>query len=165
MLVKGMHALGKSLSRAPGVERVEIGSQHFDPKHAELAMSRLVHVVVGAQDFPSIVERRRRNFLHLLDRLRRIAPPIFNSLPAGVCPLSYPIQVPNKQVVVEQLAARGVEAVNFWFPEHPSGPKEVFMDVVKLRRTVLELPCHQDLTLQAIDRVADYVCEVLREAN
>jgi len=165
LLLKGMRAFGKSLSRASGAERVEIGSQHFDSTHAELAMSRLVHLVVGAQDFSSIFERRRRNFLHLLDRLRDVAPPVFEGLPMGVCPLSYPIQVPNKQSVVEQLVKRGVEAVNFWFPDHPAGPKEVFTDVAKLRHTVLELPCHQDLTPQEIDRVADHVCDVLREVD
>ena len=67
----------------------------------------------------------------------------------------------DKPVVVEKFLAYGVEAVNFWFPRHPAGPREPYPEVDELRRTVLELPCHQDLTPEAIECVASVARDVL----
>ena len=165
LLLKGMRAVGKLVSRTVGAERVEIGTQHFDHSHAGLAMSRLSHLVLAAQDFPSLVERRRRNYMQLRDRLCGLSPPLFDELPLGVCPLFYPIQVRNKQTVVEELLVRGVQAVNFWSQYHSTAPRGTFPEVDQLRQTVLELPCHQDLTPQAVDQIADEVSEVVRRAK
>jgi len=121
-LLKRMRLLGKRVSGTASSERVGVGTQHFDRSHARMAMSRLSHVVLRSQDFRGIVEKRRRNYLQLLDRLRDVTPPIFLELPPGLCPLSYSIRVRDKQAVVERLAARGVEAVNFWSQHHPALP-------------------------------------------
>lgn len=72
-----------------------------------------------------------------------------------------PVQVRNKPAVVEKFLASGVEAVNYWFLDHAAGPKEPHPEVDELRRTVLELPCHQDLTPEAIERVASVAWLVL----
>jgi perosamine synthetase len=160
-LLKAVRATGKRAARALGRTPVEIGTAHFEPSNARLAMSRVSGRIVAAQDFRAIVEKRRRNYLQLLDRLGDVAPPVFDSLPAGVCPLSYPLQVRDKPAVAEKFLAHGVEAVNFWFPRHPAGPREEYLEVDELRRTVLELPCHQDLTPQTIERVASVAREVL----
>ena len=161
-LLGALRATGKRTARATGRTPVPIGTDHFEPSGAGLAMSRLSARIADAQDFPEVVARRRRNYLHLLERLEGVAPPIFEEgLPAGVCPLSYPIQVRNKPALVERFLDSGVEAVNCWFPDHPAGPREPFPEVDELRRTVLELPCHQDLTPEAMERVAGVARHVL----
>ena len=40
-------------------------------------MSRLCHWILAAQDFQQIVQRRRRNYQRLLDRLQDLYPPVF----------------------------------------------------------------------------------------
>jgi dTDP-4-amino-4,6-dideoxygalactose transaminase len=67
--------------------------------------------------------------------------------------------------MVTRLEEYGVMAVNFWRMHHPLGPKHPSHEVIKLRRNVLALPCHQDLTPEAVDRIADCVCTVMREAR
>lgn len=147
----------RELSRRVGGERVEVGSQAFDLKYADLAMSAIVRVLLRGQQFSQIVERRRRNFGVLLERLRNFTQPVFDALPEGVCPLFYPLQVRDRQPVMEQLLARGIETVNFWSIGHRLLPDGVFPETDRLRRSILELPCHQDLSADTMIRIADEV--------
>src|SRR5690606_24381981 len=135
-------------------ERVATGTQHFDRSHVGLSMSNLSHVVAQAQDFAGIVERRRRNYFHLLGKLRGLSPPVFGQLPPGVCPLFYPFQTRDKQALLARLQARGIEAIDFWRVGHPALPPGTFPEVDRLRQTILEIPCHQDLTPATVDRIA-----------
>lgn len=164
LLSRTVRTLGKGPKRAAQLTYVHVGDQHFDRSHLELSMGGFSHVVIKAQDFPSIVERRRRNYSRLLDQLGDVAPSVLGTLPPGVCPLFYPIQMLDKPATMARLRARGVETVNFWSLPHPAGPVEAFPAVDELRRTVLEIPCHQDLTPSAIDRVVRAVREVVKES-
>ena len=98
--------------------------------------------------------RRRRNYTRLRDHLGTVAPPILGDLPPGVCPLFYPIRTRNQPAVMARLRAAGVDTTDFWDRPPAAVPAGMFPEVDELRRTVLWLPCHQDLTLSAIDRVA-----------
>jgi dTDP-4-amino-4,6-dideoxygalactose transaminase len=109
-------------------------------------MSPLSAIVLGDVDYPAVVAARRRNYVLLLGRLRELAPPVFSELPPGVCPLFYPFVTERKLELQRALAARGVETVDFWRTYHPSCPEGTFPEVDLLRRRVLELPVHQDLT-------------------
>ncbi len=160
-LLNAVRAAGRRAKRLMGGTRVDVDSERFEQAYAPLAMSRLSHRIIAAQDFPAIVHTRRRNYLQLLDSLGDIAPPVFDALPTGVCPLFYPLRVRNKSAVVARFLARGVDAVNVWSRNHPAGPVESYRDVNELRNTVLELPCHQDLTPQVIERVTRVARDVL----
>ena len=160
-LLKMTRNTAKKMSRSVDANSAQAGTNHFNPLHAELGMSRLSRRVIASQDFSAIVEKRRKNFSYLLERLRGLARPVFGELPQGVCPLSYPLLVEDKPAVVEKFLARGVEAVNMWFPNHPMGPEEPFPETDELRRTVLELPCHQDLSLADLDRLITVATEIL----
>lgn len=151
-------------TRSLPLDRVPTGTQHFDRAHLGLAMSRMSRRVIESQPFASIVERRRRNFFHLLGRLRSEATPVFGELPPGTCPLFFPIQVRDKRAVMARLHRRGVEAIDFWGVAHPSVPAGAFPETEHLRATVLEIPCHQDLEPRDVEQVADAVLEALREA-
>jgi len=90
---------GKTV-QAAGIERIGTGTQHFNRAHVDLGISSLSMRIAQAQDLASIVDARRRNFFYLLGRLRDISPPLFNQLPAGVCPLFYPLAVEDKSEVM-----------------------------------------------------------------
>ncbi len=147
--------LGRSVVKGAGLQRVPVGTQHFDRGHVDLGMSALGQRIAAAQDLEAIVERRRRNYFLLLGRLRDVAAPLFNQLPPGVCPLFFPLLVDDKPRVLASLRESGVDAVDFWHRFHPACPASEFPEVADLRQRVVELPCHQDLSPELMQQVAE----------
>ena len=82
---------------------------------------------------------------------------VFPTVPDGVCPLFFPVIVPDKHAAAELLRARGVDALEFWNDSAEPGGHEMGPDAQFLRRHVLELPIHQDLTLRHVDHIARQV--------
>jgi dTDP-4-amino-4,6-dideoxygalactose transaminase len=153
-------SLGRRAVQTADLERVEVGSQTFDPAHARLGMNRFGHLVIGNQDLDTIVESRRRNFLRLAERLRPLGASLFETLGDGTCPLFFPIRTHRKAELLQGLEARGIQAVNFWSVRLPITPRGEWPEVDEMRETIVELPCHQDLTEAHIDRIAAVVLEL-----
>ena len=153
--------LGKGTMRASQITPVTTGSQHFNRDDVNLGMSWITKRLMRTQNVPEIVEKRRRNYLFLLDCLRNVSAPLFETLPAGNVPLFYPLMVEDNRVTVERLLARGIEAVNFWRDFHPACDAQEFPEAAKLRTSVVEIPCHQDLTLDTMAKIVNVVREVL----
>lgn len=151
----------RAVRRATGLRTLSTGTDHFDSECADVGMSRVSRLVLENLDYDRIVEARRRNFALLLARLREFAPPVQAALPRGTCPLFYPLVCEDKLAVAARLAARGVETVDFWSRGHPSCDRAAFPEVDGLRRRVLELPIHQDLTAEDMAHVAVAVEEAL----
>ncbi|HYC48839.1 MAG TPA: DegT/DnrJ/EryC1/StrS family aminotransferase [Burkholderiales bacterium] len=161
-LVRGLKAVGKAATRRAAGQWVEVGTQDFDVRDVNVLMSHVSHRIVAAQDFSSIVTARRRNFLQLNDHLGDLSASVFPSLPDGMCPLFYPLATPHKIELWRRLRSRGVQAVLFWLGGS-SGPRPgEFPEVDALRRTVLELPCHQDMTPEHVERLAHVVRACMR---
>lgn len=152
-----VRSLGKSAVRAGRVERVPIGTQHFNRAHVDLGMSPLTRRIALAQELNTVVERRRRNYFLLLGRLRDVAPPLFNQLPPGVSPLFYPLVVEDKPAVLARLRADGIDVIDFWRHGHLACRTSEFPEVAGLRRRVVEIPCHQDLTPEVMQWVGHRV--------
>ena len=140
-------------------QRLRIGprpqeSARLARQQLELGASSLVERVARAHELGWVVERRRRNFFHLLGALRAVAPPLVSELPSGVCPLFYPLWVSDKDEVLARLRAEDVEASEGWRTFHPRCDGGGFPDATRLREHVLELPCHQDLGPAHVAHVA-----------
>jgi selenocysteine lyase/cysteine desulfurase len=144
-----------------GLRPISTGTPVFDPSAVHLGMSGLSTSIARRLDAEAIVAARRRNYFLLLGRLRDRVAPIFGELPAGACPLFYPLLCDDKRAVAVRLAARGIETVDFWRNGHPLCPEERFPEVQSLRRRVLEIPVHQDLTAEDMAYVARAVREAL----
>ncbi len=157
----GVRGVVRALRGASGFHPVSTGTSTFDPGAVGLAMSELSEAIARRLDAPAIVAARRRNYFLLLGRLRERVPPLLAEVPAGVSPLFYPLLCDDKAAVKARLAARGIEAVDFWRTGHPLCPPEEFPEVSTLRRRVLELPVHQDLQPEDMAYVARCVREVL----
>ena len=112
-------------------------------------------------DRDAVVTRRRANFQRLAARLRGRVPLPFPELTEGVCPLFFPVFVPDKVRFQRELEALNVQSVNLWDASHPSCPPELAAEVSHWRRHCLELPIHQELSAADVDRVADAVTTVL----
>ena len=78
----------------------------------------------------------------------------------GVCPLFFPVFVPDKHAAALALQHRGVDALEFWNEGVEPDGREMSADARFLRTHVLELPIHQDLTPAHIDYVADQVASL-----
>lgn len=159
-VLNAARAIGKATFRRAGTEWVAVGGQHFEMERARLGMNRLNHTVLDGQDYGEIIRHRRQNFLYLQNALAKLSSPIFPDLPEGVCPLFYPIRIAQgKEELIARLAKRGVEAINFWSLSHAASPAHEFPESEELRRTILELPCHQDLREPDMQKIVEAVFE------
>jgi len=155
-----LQVVKRGMGRAAGaleVRRANVGDIGFNLADVDLAMSRLSRRLIATLDFADIRRRRVENYRRLADRLDPDVIRMFPTVPEGACPLFFPIVVSDKHLAAEALRARGVDAVEFWNDSCEPGGHEMGPDARFLRRHVLELPIHQDLTARHIDHVARQV--------
>jgi dTDP-4-amino-4,6-dideoxygalactose transaminase len=119
--------------------------------------SRLASLLLRRVVDPSAPERRRRNYAHLLERLRDHAPAAFRTLPDGASPFAFPIEAGDPRSLARALEAGGIDSGRLWPSWHPSLPVESFPVARHYRERVLGVPVHQALTEPALDRIADAV--------
>lgn len=109
-----------------------------------------------------IAERRRDNYRFLLDSLGPAVPFPFASLPNGACPFAFPIKAKDGARVAASLERRGVKALLLWKNPHPSLRESEFRIAQTLRRSIVALPVHQELTTTVLRRMANCVHAVLQ---
>jgi perosamine synthetase len=161
----GIRRIGRAAMAGAGVRRVPVGTDHFQRANVGLGMSRFSARILGALDLRTIAERRRRNYLLLLEGLREAAKPIRETLPPGACPLFYPLEVGDKERVRLRLLERGIEAIDFWRNFHPSCEAARFPEAAWLRDHILEVPCHQDLDPARVEWMARSIRDALPVAG
>ncbi|HXH24791.1 MAG TPA: hypothetical protein VNI78_06050, partial [Vicinamibacterales bacterium] len=144
-----------------GVRRANVGDVGFTLEDVDLAMSPICARLIRGLDLDEIRRRRRRNYA-LLDRqldprVRRVFP----GLDDGVCPLFFPILADDKPAAARALRRAGVDALEFW-NDSAEGGGEMAAGARFLRRHVLELPIHQDVSDRQIAHIARQVNRVVR---
>jgi dTDP-4-amino-4,6-dideoxygalactose transaminase len=152
-----LFAVKRGLGRAAGaldVRRTPVGDMGFDLADVNLAMSRVSERVIARLDFAEIRRRRLANFRRLADAVRGTAHMVLPDPGDDVCPLFFPVFVPDKHAAAAALWQRGVDALEFWNDGVEPGGREMSGDARYLREHVLELPIHQDLTPRHLDYVA-----------
>jgi dTDP-4-amino-4,6-dideoxygalactose transaminase len=148
--------LGRTLT-ALGVARTPVGDIGFDRASVDVAMSGVCKMLLKQFDYDEIRRRRRDNFLLLRQKLDSAATVLCEQLDEGVCPLFFPLLVPNKRSAAEALRRRGIETVEFWNYGDSEAAGDAFRDAQFLRNHVLELPIHQDVTPEQVDYMAEQV--------
>jgi dTDP-4-amino-4,6-dideoxygalactose transaminase len=152
-----LQLMKRGVGRAAGVlavHRANVGDIGFNRDQVDLAMSRVSQRLLTGFDYQAIRRIRVDNYRRLAERLSGSAVSVFPRVPDGVCPLFFPVLVKDKHATAEQLRARGVDALEFWNDSCEPGGHEMGPDARFLRRHVLELPIHQDLTPRHIDHIA-----------
>jgi dTDP-4-amino-4,6-dideoxygalactose transaminase len=150
-------AVKRGLGRAAGaldVHRTPVGDMGFDLTDVDLAMSRVSERLLDRLDFDDIRTTRRANYCRLADALRGHANLVMPDLGDGVCPLFFPVLVPDKHAAATALRQRGVDALEFWNDSVERDGGEMSADARFLRAHVLELPIHQDLTAAHVEYIA-----------
>jgi len=133
----------------------------WDPRMLEYGASPWVARLMRFMDPEVVVARRRANYARLASHLRSHVSCPFPDLPAGTCPLFFPIMVPDRRSFHDDLEKLGVQSGNWWEISHPTCPPELAEEMAGWRRDCLELPIHQELSAAHIDRVAAAVLTVL----
>jgi len=154
---RGITAASRRLTRLVRWNRartIQSGGALWDSRLLGRAASRSVLGLMRLVDPARVVARRRANFMRLAARLAPCMPCPFTDLPPGVCPLFFPVMVPDKVRFQAELAERGVGSINLWNRSHPTCPPRYAADVGHWRRHCLELPIHHELDDRAVDRVA-----------
>ncbi|HEY3127938.1 MAG TPA: aminotransferase class V-fold PLP-dependent enzyme [Acidobacteriota bacterium] len=147
---------GQTLSGA-GVKRVPVGDTGFDLANVNVAISSVCHSLLKRFDYERVWLKRRENFLLLEEKLQGRATLLRKELGEDVCPLFFPILVPDKPSAAQALWQRGIEAVQFWNHGDPEAKGKNSSDAQFLRDHVLELPIHQDVTPRQVGYMADQV--------
>jgi dTDP-4-amino-4,6-dideoxygalactose transaminase len=155
-----LYAVKRGLGRAAGaleVHRTPVGDMGFDVTDVDLAMSPMSERVIDRLNFADIRRRRLANYRQLAGELRNRADLVLPDPGDGVCPLFFPIFVPDKHAAAIELQRSGVDALEFWNDGVEPDGREMSLHARFLRRHVLELPIHQDLTPKHVDYVARQV--------
>jgi dTDP-4-amino-4,6-dideoxygalactose transaminase len=161
-ILRGVRYFGRPVKRTVKSKPVvPVNTGELDLSVVKFGMSRVNRWILNARSPDAIVQRRRSNFEYLLGRLASLAPPVFPSLPEGVCPLFYAFSVDDNQAVMQALERRGVQSWAWWdvFPEYIGNGK--FPETDAMRRTIVVIPCHESLSQQVLMRMADAVTDVL----
>jgi len=148
-------AAGRTLS-AGRVRRVPVGDTGFDLSIVNMGMSPICHTLLPRFEYNWIKETRRRNFRILQERLRGNVSLLDVRLGDGVCPLFFPLLVKDKPSASRALGQSGIETIEFW----NRGDAELAhqkSDANFLRRHLLEVPIHQDVTAEAAERTAEEI--------
>ncbi len=161
-LVPLFRGMARGVKRAAAAEVVPIYAAKFQVELVDLGISWTTRYILERVDARTVVARRRANYQllsSLLDpKVRQLRP----ELPEGVCPLTLPILVRDRQRIYEKLFADGVETVTRWPRPHPDIPVAEFPDATFLREQVLEIPVHQGLGATHIRHIAPKINELAR---
>jgi len=158
-----MESMKRAAGRAAGamdVPRAKIGDIGFNLEDVDLAMSEISARLLKRIDFEDVRNRRIENYRRLAALLTGEVTPLHDELPDGVCPLLFPILVDDKPETADILRTCGIDVLEFWnygaeglaAQEPPASANTQY-----LRRHVLGLPIHQDLSDRHIDYIAEQV--------
>lgn len=142
---------------------------YFNPQiHAERSLHPRAYAVAASLSCDEIVHRRRANYLRLagaLDGIRGVEL-LYHQLPEGVCPVSLPLLVSNRDACVEVLQAKGIAALPWWAGFHRNGINwSQFPEACWLKHNLLTLPVHQGLDERHLSYVAETAAQVLRSTG
>jgi dTDP-4-amino-4,6-dideoxygalactose transaminase len=114
-------------------------------------------------DVQGVIARRRRNYQWLDAAMAKMPEvrPLYSSLPEGVCPVVYPLVVPQRARIAQILNSCGICASAFWHGYHRAVYYPEFTEAAWLKENVLALPVHQALGEAHIGYIVQKLQELL----
>ncbi len=139
-------------------------SYFFENWRKNCVPSRLTQRILAGVDYKAISARRRENFSILTKALLPLGlDPFYSSLLNGTVPLFYPLYVPNnRNQLAASLSAAGVSTSSFWDGSHPDIAWAGLPNSRSLKKRILPLPIHQDLTSEDMSQLVSIVSQVCK---
>ena len=155
----------KASKAATTWERVPVSEVGFDPLTAHWSLSLLSKAVLARTDWQVVVDKRRANYQTLLNQLvpanNMSLEALLPDLPAGVSPWVLPLKVRDPSTLATDLKTRGVAAWPVWAYFHPLFDPKAMPEATDLKRSIIALPIHQDLTEADCCRMAKIVLQTV----
>ena len=147
----------------------------IDKRKTEVSLKRISSFskhIFDHYDSEKVSLARRENFIYYLKAITQCPAirPLFHNLPPGVVPFSFPVLVRNRDQLVEEMKNEGVW-LNRGFPE--SGGSEsgdlLFGKLLPgtefLARHLLELPVHQDLDSNHLEKIMELLGALVQDVG
>lgn len=158
------HSCGPSVAFPPMPD-----DYYFQPEtDADRALHHRVCTMAGTHPWQETVRHRRNNYLRLANALQGLSgvKPLYERLPDGVCPLSFPVLVSERDACVEALQSKGIAALPWWAGFHRNGIDwSQFPDACWLKHNMVTLPVHQGVDDQHLAYVAEISAQVLKSSG
>jgi len=137
----------------------ELLNKYPKPTKISFLSQSLLHKL----DFDEIISRRRKNFRYLLNNWPSEAiQPLFQELPADVCPLGFPVLTENRDHVKQKLISRKIYPPVHWeLP--PEIDKYEFGLSWEISRHILTIPIDQRYGLDEMGYVIRQIKEMERD--
>jgi len=129
----------------------------YDENISNTAISNLTRHMLSNFSPQDIIQLRRKNYLTYLAALKNTdrIEPLHRELPPGVCPLAFPVIVPERNRTYAKLTAELIAVAPWWAGYHPDLPWDKYPDARFLKDNILALPVHQQLNTEDILFIAD----------
>lgn len=146
----------RKLVNQNGIYLVRPDSYLFLQNLCSWGISDISKNIISRMNFEEIKNKRRRNFEYVLNHFLKNEKGLlpFGELPAGVCPLFFPIIIESaekRERLYAVLKKKGIVTHPWWNRFHPDVPWDQFPDAVYLKQRLFGLPIHQDLTFKHLD--------------
>lgn len=140
------------------------GSFSFDPKWVGKRSSLMSRLLLRLVSRRRMATRRRQHYLRMEAALAGIpgCRPLFRSLPDGVYPWVFPLQVDNSHAVFTTLKMQGVPIIRFGEFLWPGVDASVCATSVDLSRRIMSFSCHQELKEGEVDWMISKVKDAMR---
>jgi perosamine synthetase len=117
-------------------------SYYFDERLADRRISRVSAWMLRRVDRNEVVRSRREKYEFLLAACASMSGvrPMYGELPAGVCPLAFPVLVEDRDGVCSALNRRGVPAIPWWAGYHRDLAWDGYPDACYLKDHVVAVP-------------------------
>jgi len=120
-------------------------------------MSELSIKILNSIDFKVLINKRRENFLFLLSNINDLnkITPLYKELKEGVCPLGFPIVVPQRDLLRAFLTSNSIFCPIHWII--PSEIPSDFSYAHYLSQNILTIPCDQRYSTNDMEIIVNKV--------
>jgi dTDP-4-amino-4,6-dideoxygalactose transaminase len=129
----------------------------YSKRVAHWGISSFSEKVLNSSDYQKIKNIRRDNYEFLLNYFqnndRAFLP--FDVLPPGVCPLFFPLVIKKRDMFYKCLKKQRISGHDWWGKFHPDVPWVNFPEAVFLKKNILGLPIHQDLSFAHLHKIVE----------
>jgi dTDP-4-amino-4,6-dideoxygalactose transaminase len=133
----------------------------------EISLASLVDY--ASADYPAIAEARLKNYRYLADRLKNQAgiEIMYPELESGIVPLNFPILVTGmpREKMYFDLIDRDFTLIALYYRLIPEIEKRCFPESHRLSQSILNLPVHQDATIEDLNALVDSMQDILNQAH